>query len=108
MHRLLHRIVKVVLIPHPAAYAGKTAGARLMGSHRLRARAATLGLLPCAFFAASMTVNAQFAADSSGQQALDLFNAKQYAAAKDRATAGAASGSVVSMYVLGEIYSSGK
>jgi len=35
-------------------------------------------------------------------------NAKQYAAAKDQITAGAASGSIVSMYVLGEIYSSGK
>jgi TonB family protein len=45
---------------------------------------------------------------ASRRQTLDLFNAKQYAAAKDQATAEAASGNVVSMYVLGEIYSSGK
>jgi TonB family protein len=55
-----------------------------------------------------MTANAQVASDTLGQQALELFNAKQYAAAKDQATAGTASGSVVSMYVLGEIYASGK
>jgi TonB family protein len=68
----------------------------------------TLHLLYCAFYVAGISAYAQVSADASGQQALELFNAKQYAAAKDQATAGSASGSVVSMYVLGEIYSSGK
>jgi TonB family protein len=108
MNRFLHGIVKVGPSPHLPVHCVTAAGARLMGSPRLRARAATLGLLPCVFFSASMAANPQVAADASGRQALELFNAKQYAAAKDRATAGAASGSVVSMYVLGEIYSSGQ
>jgi TonB family protein len=86
------------------------AGVQFMYSVRASCagRFATLGRLSCALFAASMTANAQFAADTSGQQALELFNGKQFAAARDQATAGASAGSVVSMYVLGEIYSSGK
>jgi TPR repeat protein len=58
--------------------------------------------------AAGIMAYAQEGGDASGQHALELFNGKQYTAAKDAAAAGAASGSVVSMYVLGEIYSSGQ
>jgi TonB family protein len=49
----------------------------------------------------------QVAGDATGLQALRLFNAKQFAAAKERAVAGASAGSAGSMYVLGEIFLSG-
>lgn len=55
--------------------------------------------------AEAAALTGQFSTDTAGRVALDLFNAKQYAAAKDRATAGAASGSALSMYVLGKLAS---
>jgi TPR repeat protein len=51
---------------------------------------------------------AQIAADSAGREAQELFAAQRYPEAKDRATSGAAAGDATAMYVLGEIYSSGK
>jgi hypothetical protein len=64
--------------------------------------------LPSPTAPAAASTGEQFAGDATGRQALDLFDAKQYAAAKERATAGASSGSAVCMYVLGQIHATGK
>jgi TonB family protein len=48
-------------------------------------------------------LSGQSTADSKGREALELFNAKQYEAARAPAKAGAAAGSALSMYVLGRI-----